>query len=81
VDHRGVVFLWIGVSLIAIAVAVTSIVDVVRRRPSAMAMLGWICLIVILPFIGSIIYWATRPASSREVEQAYLAERDKTRVR
>jgi phospholipase D-like protein len=73
------VFLWIGVSLIAIAVAVTSIVDVIRRRPSGWAMVGWICLIVILPFIGSLIYWAVRPTSAREVEQAYLAQRDEIR--
>jgi uncharacterized membrane protein YhaH (DUF805 family) len=78
-DDHAMVFLWIGVSFIAIAIAVTSIVDVVRRRPSGVAMVGWICLIVILPFIGSIIYWATRPTSRREVEQAYLAQRDERR--
>jgi cell division protein FtsW (lipid II flippase) len=73
------VFLWVGVSVIAVLMAMICIVDVVRRRPSPGSMIGWILLLIILPFFGSLIYWARRPTSRREVEQAYLAQRDQQR--
>ena len=75
------IFLWYGLSVIALALAVMSIIDVVKRRPSGWAMAGWIALIVVLPFIGSIVYWAVRPTSRDEVEQAYLAQSDINRPR
>jgi hypothetical protein len=75
------VFLWFGVSVIALALAVISIVDIVKRRPSGWAMAGWIAVVLVLPFVGSIVYWAVRPTSRREVEQAYLAQTDVNRRR
>jgi hypothetical protein len=75
------VFLWFGVSVIALALAVISIVDIVKRRPSGWATAGWIAVVLVLPFVGSIVYWAVRPTSRREVEQAYLAQTDVNRRR
>jgi uncharacterized membrane protein YbhN (UPF0104 family) len=63
-----------GVGFLALVLAVVTIVDLVRHDHSGWATVGWIVLIVILPFIGSLAYWVARPASKREVEQAYLAE-------
>jgi Phospholipase_D-nuclease N-terminal len=68
-------FLLIGVGMVAFVLAVVTIVDLVRHRRSGWATAGWIALIVILPFIGSLAYWILRPASKEEVEQAYLAGR------
>jgi len=70
----------ITVSILTLALAAVSIVDLVRRGPGAVAMAGWILLIVIVPFVGSIVYWLARPASSADAEQAYRAQQDQRRV-
>jgi hypothetical protein len=75
------IFLWFGLSVIALALAVMSIIDVVKRHTSGWATAGWIALIVVLPFIGSIAYWVARPTSRSEVEQAYLAQTEVNRPR
>ena len=55
---------------------VLTIVDIIRRGYSGGTTAGYIALIVILPLIGSAIYWAVRKPSAAEVEQAYRAEAD-----
>jgi type II secretory pathway component PulF len=55
--------LWItGLCLLAV-VWVLSIVDIIRHHYSGWTTVAWLALIVILPFIGSLIYW--RCASRR----------------
>lgn len=66
--------LWIIVgSLLAVAWAL-SILDLFRRHYPPWTTVGWLALIVILPFVGSLIYWAVRKPTRDEAEQEYLAE-------
>jgi hypothetical protein len=67
------VFWIIGVSALAV-IWVISIVDVFRRHYSGAAKAGWLALIVLLPFIGALIYWGVRKPTPGEVEQQYLEE-------
>jgi len=67
------VFWIIGVSALAVIWAIT-IVDLFRRHYSGGATVGWLALIVLLPFIGALIYWAMRKPSRDEVEQQMLGE-------
>jgi Phospholipase_D-nuclease N-terminal len=67
------VFWIIGGCALAV-IWVISIVDVFRRHHSGAATVGWLALIVLLPFIGALIYWATRKPTPGEVEQQYLGE-------
>jgi prolipoprotein diacylglyceryltransferase len=69
-------FFWGVLSGIAFVIAVITLVDVVRhRRDLGTAKLcAFILLIIILPFIGSIIYWLTRKPSQEEIEQTRLAQ-------
>jgi hypothetical protein len=69
---------WIVAIVVAFAV-VLSAIDIFRRRLSAGATIGWLVLIVVLPLIGSIIYWAVRKPSAEEVEHAYEAQADMRR--
>jgi len=64
---------WILAVSVAIVWAIT-IVDIVRRRYSGWTAFGWIVLVVVLPFIGSLIYWARRSPSAAEVEEQRLAQ-------
>jgi len=71
--------LWIIVLCLVALVWVMTIADIVRRRYPGLTTAGWIALVVILPFAGSVIYWFTRKPSPREAEQEYLAEADRRR--
>ena len=71
--------IWVFLVAVAAIVAVATIVDVVRRHYSGWATAGWIVLVLILPFIGSLIYWFVRPAPPGEAEAQYLAQSDMRR--
>jgi phospholipase D-like protein len=66
--------LWIvGLSALVVIWGIT-IVDLFRRHYSGSATVGWLALIVLLPFIGALIYWGMRKPTASEVEQQYLGE-------
>jgi hypothetical protein len=71
--------LWIIVLVLLAIVVVANIVDIFRRHLSTGATVGWIALILVLPFVGSLIYLALRKPSPDEGEQVYLAEADMRR--
>ena len=68
--------LWILLFCVVALVWVLSIADIIRRRYSGWTTAGWIALIVVLPFVGSVIYWFARKPTRAEAEQRYLAETD-----
>jgi len=61
-------YFWIIIGVLAAILAVITIVDVVRHHLGGGRTALWILLIVILPFIGSVIYWATRKETTEEIE-------------
>jgi cbb3-type cytochrome oxidase subunit 3 len=66
--------LWFIVAILVVVVWALTLVDVFRRHYSTSKTIAWILLILILPFIGSLIYWAVRKPTRDEAEQEYLAE-------
>jgi hypothetical protein len=72
---------WFVVAPIAIIIAAITLVDVFRAHHGGWTTAAWVLLIVVLPFVGSIIYWFVRKPPQSEVDAAYLAERDITRSR
>ena len=71
-----VTFILIVSACVLAVVWVLTIVDIVRRHYSTAKTITWIAVILLLPFIGAIIYWVVRKPTAAEVEAAYLAERD-----
>jgi hypothetical protein len=67
------VFWIIGLSALVVIWAIT-IVDVFRHHHSGSATVGWLVLIVLVPFVGALVYWGMRKPSRDEVEQQYLGE-------
>jgi hypothetical protein len=57
-----------------------AVVDVMRRHYTGWAIVGWLLLILALPIVGPMIYFALRKPTSDEVEQSYLATRELERV-
>jgi uncharacterized membrane protein YhaH (DUF805 family) len=70
----------ISIAVVAI-IWVVSIVDIVRRRMDAKHTAAWVLLVVVLPVLGSFIYWVQRPATPEEVEQTVGAQADLRRER
>jgi NADH:ubiquinone oxidoreductase subunit 6 (subunit J) len=68
--------LWIVIAVLLAIVVVITIVDIVRRPYSGWATAGWVVLVIVLPFVGSLIYWATRKPSRHDVDEAYLTQED-----
>ncbi len=66
--------LWGTVAIAVAIVWVATIIDIFRRHYSGRTTAGWILVVLILPFIGSAIYWARRAPTRDEVEQQRLAE-------
>ena len=67
-------FLWFVLMAAVVAVWAITIVDIVRRHYSGWTTAGWIALVVVLPFIGSLIYWVLRTPTGHEVEYQAEAE-------
>ena len=68
--------MWTILASLLVFVIVLSAVDIVRRDYSAWATFGYLALVVFLPFIGPILYWAVFKPTAEEVELAYVAETD-----
>jgi hypothetical protein len=55
--------------------------DLIRSHHSGWAIVGWMLLILVIPIIGPMIYFAFRRPSQSEVDQDYLARRELERDR
>jgi hypothetical protein len=62
-----VVFFWVAVIWMFIGV----FADIIRRDMSGWAKAGWTILIVILPFLGVLLYLITRPRTPYEAGDPY----------
>ena len=67
---------WITAGIIFVVIAAITLYDLIRNHDahSTWGIIGWGVLIVVLPLVGSIIYWATRKTSAEDVEAQRLAE-------
>ena len=54
-----------------------SIYDIVRHRLGRKRTVAWILIVVILPVIGTIFYWAMRPPDPGDARHTYDAERSR----
>ena len=69
---------WI-IAAALIVVWALSIADIVRRHYSGWTTAGWVALVLILPVVGSLIYWALRKPTQAETSERALAEADRRR--
>jgi uncharacterized membrane protein YhaH (DUF805 family) len=69
--------LWSLIGFVVLIIVVLTIVDIVRRHLGAAGTTAWILIVILVPIIGSIIYWVMRKPSADEVEQSYAAEAER----
>jgi uncharacterized protein (DUF58 family) len=68
--------LWGIIGVLLAIVVIISIFDIVRRHLGAGRTAAWILLVVLLPFLGSLLYWVLRPAADEEVSRQVDLERE-----
>jgi hypothetical protein len=71
--------LWIIGACALVVIWGLTIVDLFRQHYAGWTTVGWLALIVLLPFIGAVIYWAVRKPSQEEIDQAYLGQAEMRR--
>ena len=68
------------VAIMLIVVVVLTIVDIVKRHLSTGAAIGWTVLVLVLPFVGAVIYWVVRKPDPADPEQLYRLEAEQRRA-
>jgi amino acid transporter len=69
-------WMWTILAGILLIVWVLTLVDILRRHYPGKTTAGYIALMLILPIIGTLIYWAVRKPTAAETEAAYQAQMD-----
>jgi Phospholipase_D-nuclease N-terminal len=68
---------WVFILVPLIVVWVLGVADIVRRRNlDRSAKAGWILIVVLLPIVGTIVYWVMRKPSDEEIREAQAASED-----
>jgi hypothetical protein len=61
--------------LFLLVVWVISIVDIVRSHLGAGKTAAWLLIVLLLPFVGSLLYWTLRQPSREEIQYQADSER------
>jgi hypothetical protein len=71
---RTLLIIMIAAPLIILWVA--SVFDVIRQHYSGWTVVGWLLVVLVLPIVGPMLYFALRKPRESEAESTYLAQRD-----
>jgi len=70
-------FVWVFILLPLLVIWVIGLVDIVRRPLSGQAKAGWIVVVLLLPFVGTIIYWILRKPTEEEIRRGQASAADR----
>jgi hypothetical protein len=70
-------FVWVFILLPLVVVWAVGLVDIVRRPLSRQAKAGWIVVVLLLPFVGTILYWILRKPTEEEIRRAQRSAADR----
>jgi hypothetical protein len=69
-------FIW-GIIIVLLAMVwIVSVWDIVRRHPGPRSTAAWLLIIILLPFVGSLMYWVLRRPSDDEVRRRIDMDRE-----
>ena len=54
--------------------------DLIKGQYHGFAIVGWMVVILVLPILGPMIYFAVRKPSRHEIDEQYLADRELQRA-
>jgi len=67
---------WTLIAILVAVIWVITLIDLFRRRLGAGPTIGWLVLVIVLPFVGALIYWIVRKPSTEEVQHYVDVERE-----
>ena len=67
---------WVFILIPLIVVWLCGIVDIVRRDLGRGAKAAWILIVVLLPVLGTILYFVMRKPTDKEIAEAQAAAQD-----
>jgi hypothetical protein len=72
---------WIFILVPLAIVWAAGVYDIVRSHRSGWTTLGWLLAVILLPVVGSIVYWTLRKPTEKDIRraQAAAAERPQSR--
>jgi hypothetical protein len=68
--------LWSTIALVVAIVWAIGVVDLFRRHLDFKHTIAWLLIVLILPILGTILYWVLREPDARDLERAEAAQRD-----
>jgi hypothetical protein len=68
--------LWGVIAVLLAFVVIISIGDLVRRHLGRGRTAAWVLILILLPFLGALLYWVLRQAPQEELERGAEAERE-----
>jgi hypothetical protein len=66
--------LQLTIGIPVLIVDILTAVDIFRRHLGAGRTAGWLLVVLILPLVGAVLYWALRKSSPAEVQAQHDAE-------
>jgi type VI protein secretion system component VasK len=69
--------IWITIAVALVIIWVITVVDILRRHLGAKRTSAWLLIVVLLPFVGALMYWVLRKPEPGEAERLAAAERDR----
>lgn len=67
--------IWVAITVVVAVMWGIGIVDIVRRHLGAKKTVAWLLIVLILPVLGTILYWVLREADADDLQQVEAAQR------
>jgi hypothetical protein len=67
---------WIFILVPLIVVWAIGVVDILRRDFGRGTKAAWIIIVLVLPVIGTVLYWVLRKPTDEEIRQTYAASQE-----
>jgi hypothetical protein len=67
--------IWATIGIALVIVWAITVFDIIRRHLGAKQTTAWLLIVIILPFLGALLYWAMRKPTQEEIEHSADAQR------
>jgi hypothetical protein len=74
-------WLWIVIAAAVAVIWLIGLIDIFRRKLGTKRTVAWVLIVLLVPVLGTILYWVLRTPDAREVQGAADAQRDVRRAR
>ena len=71
--------IWVTIGIALLIIWAITVFDIFKRPLSTGQTVAWLLIVIIVPFLGAILYWALRKPEPDEAQLTEAAERSLTR--